>query len=64
MNTVSNWLTTLALLPGPTYAQQPPDVVNSDAYANTAMGSSALLHLTPCYLRSGIDPPLPMRSLH
>jgi hypothetical protein len=28
-------------------AQQPPDIVHSDAYFNTAMGDNALLNLTP-----------------
>jgi hypothetical protein len=31
------------------HAQQPPDVVASDAYDNTAMGTSALSNLTPSY---------------
>src|SRR2546429_1776931 len=29
------------------YAQQPPDVVVSDHYSNTAMGTGALLSVTP-----------------
>jgi hypothetical protein len=32
---------------GSAYGQQPPDVVTSDASFNTAMGTDALLHLTP-----------------
>jgi len=32
---------------GAAYGQQPPDVVNSDAYFNTAMGTNALFSLTP-----------------
>ncbi len=36
----------LAALCGSAYATQPPDVVQSDAQRNTAMGGSALLNLT------------------
>jgi hypothetical protein len=39
-------ITALAVA-GTAFAQQPPDVVNSDAYFNTAMGTNALLNLTP-----------------
>jgi hypothetical protein len=31
---------------GTAYGQQPPDVVASDSYSNTAMGTNALLNLT------------------
>jgi hypothetical protein len=39
-------LSALVTVNGSAYAAQPPDVVNSDANANTAMGSSAILNLT------------------
>jgi hypothetical protein len=35
------------LLSGAGYAQQPPDVVISDSFQNTAMGTNALLNLMP-----------------
>jgi len=39
------------------YAQQPPDVVNSNANGDTAMGTNALLNLTTgcCNTASGLD---------
>lgn len=40
----------------PLWAQQPPDVVNSDPYLNTAMGSSALENLNISGCPSGICP--------
>ena len=36
----------LSAMAGVGYAQQPPDSVQSDAYANTAMGLNALLDLS------------------
>jgi Chaperone of endosialidase len=38
-------LTALAAIPGAAYGQQPPDVVTSDTYGNTAIGTDALLNL-------------------
>lgn len=43
MNETSKWTIVLSLLSAPVCAQQPPDVVVSDAHANTAMGTNALL---------------------
>jgi hypothetical protein len=43
MNTISRWSMALALLSGAAYGQQPPNVVVSDAYFNTAMGTNALI---------------------
>ena len=37
----------IAAIAFPAIAQQPPDVVNSDAYFNTATGTDALFSLTP-----------------
>jgi hypothetical protein len=39
---------------GVAYAQQPPNVVQSDAGGNTAMGADALLHLSPAETQDGI----------
>ena len=36
-----------AMCSPPLLAQQPPDVVQSDSWENTAMGTNALLQLTP-----------------
>jgi hypothetical protein len=38
---------TALLFGGTAFGQQPPDVVQSDGWANTAMGNGALLNLTP-----------------
>jgi phospholipase C len=40
-------ITALVAIAQSAYAQQPPDVVNSDAYFNTAMDTNTLLSLTP-----------------
>jgi len=47
MKMISRSAMALTLLSGAAFAQQPPDVVISDEYYNTAMGTSALLNLTP-----------------
>ena len=44
MNAISKWTMVMALLAGTAYGQQPPDVVKSDLYYNTAMGTDALFH--------------------
>ena len=48
---VSRVTAAMALVSGVVYGQQPPDVVVSDTFFNTAMGTGALLNLTPsqCY---------------
>lgn len=46
MNTISKFTMALSLVSGSVYATPPPDVVVSDANANTAMGTDALLLLT------------------
>ena len=40
-------ITTLLAVAGSAYSQQPPDVVQSDSSDNTAMGTYALLNVTP-----------------
>jgi Chaperone of endosialidase len=51
MNTLSRYpfvlITALVAMVGSAYGTQPPDVVNSDSYFNTAMGTNALFSLTP-----------------
>jgi hypothetical protein len=44
-------ITALLAVAGTAYAQQPPDVVQSDSNWNTAMGTAALESVTPnsCY---------------
>jgi len=41
------WIAALVAVAGSAYGQQPPDVVQSDEYSNTAMGSQALQSVTP-----------------
>lgn len=49
MKSITNWTAVLVGLSATAYAQQPPDVVKSDVYYNTAMGTIALGNLTPTY---------------
>lgn len=57
MRFISTLSIAIAGLSAAAYAQQPPDVVNSDSFQNTAMGTGALLYVQP-FTNTGVTPPI------